>query len=84
MGSISSKTLMRLRSGRFLEVLKPGGRLLITDYCTAEGPLSQGMRSYVQQRGYALLPVAAYAQALREAGFVDVVGEDRTQQVRAP
>lgn len=64
-------------------MLKPGGRLLISDYCTTEGELSQGMRSYVQQRGYHLLAIADYAQVLQEAGFVDVVGEDRTSQVGA-
>lgn len=62
-------------------MLKPGGRLLITDYCTTEAELSQGMQSYVQQRGYNLLAIADYAQVLRDAGFVDVVGEDRTSQV---
>ena len=63
-------------------MLKPGGRLLITDYCCADSALSEGMREYIEQRGYHLLSIAEYTQLLRSAGFADAKGEDRTQQAR--
>jgi hypothetical protein len=64
-------------------VLRPGGRLLISDYCTSEGDLSLGTQKYIQQRGYYLRTLADYAQLLKDAGFESVVGEDRTAQVCA-
>ena len=36
---------------RFMSFLRPGGRLLISDYCCAEGPLSKGFSTYIKQRG---------------------------------
>ena len=40
---------------RLFSVLRPGGRLLITDYCKAEGKQpSEGFAAYIQQRGYDL------------------------------
>ncbi len=60
--------------------LRPGGALLLTDYCRASTPPSPGFTAYVQQRGYDLHTVDAYAQLLKQAGFVDVVAEDRTWQ----
>jgi hypothetical protein len=40
---------------RLFSVLRPGGRLLITDYCKAEGKRpSEGFAAYIQQRGYDL------------------------------
>ena len=40
---------------RLFSVLRPGGRLLITDYCKAEGRRpSEGFAAYIQQRGYDL------------------------------
>lgn len=66
---------------RFLRMLRPGGRLLISDYCRAAHPPSAGFAAYIQQRGYDLHPVDDYARMLSDVGFVDVVGEDRTWQV---
>ena len=69
------------RPCRFMSFLKPGGRLLISDYCRAEGEASQGFAAYIKQRGYDLHSVPAYCSMLEGAGFESVTGEDRTWQV---
>lgn len=68
---------------RLLAMLKPGGRLLITDYCRGDGPTSPVFEAYVAERGYDLHTVGAYADLLRAAGFESVVAEDRTAQLSA-
>ncbi|XP_055356151.1 uncharacterized protein LOC129601378 [Paramacrobiotus metropolitanus] len=60
--------------------LKPGGKLLVTDYCCGDKAHSTDFQTYVQQRGYILLTVAQYGQLLEEVGFVHVKADDRTQQ----
>ncbi|KAL8604016.1 hypothetical protein ACOMHN_039060 [Nucella lapillus] len=60
--------------------LKPGGRVLISDYCCSEGPHTDRFKAYVKQRGYNLLSPAAYGKLLEEAGLVNVRAEDRSQQ----
>ena len=65
-----------------MRMLRPGGKLLISDYCRAPEAPSSGFAAYIKQRGYDLHSVAAYAGMLQQAGFVDVKGEDRTWQVR--
>ena len=69
------------RPCRFMSFLKPGGRLLVSDYCRAEGGASQGFAAYIKQRGYDLHSVPAYRSMLEGAGFESVTGEDRTWQV---
>jgi phosphoethanolamine N-methyltransferase len=65
---------------RFFQWLKPGGRLLISDYCKGKAASSPDFLAYVQQRGYDLHTVDAYGQMIADAGFTDVVAEDRTKQ----
>jgi len=65
---------------KFYKWLKPGGRLLISDYCKSHGTASLDFREYIKQRGYDLHDVDAYGQMLRDAGFCNVVAEDRTDQ----
>ncbi|ERN05471.1 hypothetical protein AMTRI_Chr12g268500 [Amborella trichopoda] len=64
----------------FFKWLKPGGKVLISDYCKRSGPPSPEFAEYIKQRGYDLHDVEAYGQMLRDAGFHDVTAEDRTDQ----
>ncbi|XP_056295141.1 phosphoethanolamine methyltransferase isoform X2 [Pseudoliparis swirei] len=65
---------------RFHSWLKPGGKLLISDYCSGEKPWTTALEAYVQQRGYVLYTLAQYGTFLQEAGFCNVQVEDRTDQ----
>ncbi|XP_023003747.1 phosphomethylethanolamine N-methyltransferase-like isoform X3 [Cucurbita maxima] len=64
----------------FYKWVKPGGKILITDYCKSSGAPSPAFAEYIKQRGYDLHDVKSYGQMLEEAGFKDVVAEDRTDQ----
>lgn len=64
----------------FFKWLKPGGKILITDYCKSSGTPSEAFAEYIKQRGYDLHDVEAYGQMLKDAGFYEVVAEDRTDQ----
>lgn len=63
--------------------LRPGGTLLIADHCcSASTPPSEGLRAHMQRHAYDLRTADAYVALLRDAGFVDVVVEDRTWQLQ--
>ncbi|KAF9671313.1 hypothetical protein SADUNF_Sadunf12G0034400 [Salix dunnii] len=64
----------------FFKWLKPGGKVLISDYCKSAGTPSPEFAEYIKQRGYDLHDVKAYGQMLRDAGFDEVIAEDRTDQ----
>ncbi|GJM93469.1 hypothetical protein PR202_ga10027 [Eleusine coracana subsp. coracana] len=64
----------------FFKWLKPGGKVLISDYCRCPGKPSEEFAAYIKQRGYDLHDVEAYGQMLKNAGFRDVIAEDRTDQ----
>ncbi|XP_038878463.1 phosphomethylethanolamine N-methyltransferase-like isoform X2 [Benincasa hispida] len=64
----------------FYKWLKPGGKILISDYCKSSGIPSPEFAEYIKQRGYDLHDVKSYGQMLEEAGFSNVVAEDRTDQ----
>lgn len=66
---------------RFLKVLKPGGRLLISDYCRAPGAPTPAFAKYIEQRGYDLHSVEDYGAMLAHAGFQAVKAKDCTWQV---
>lgn len=99
----------------FFKWLKPGGTVLISDYCKSFGTPSLDFSEYIKQRGYDLHDVKSYGQVslhlkvyiccflsyilfifsevqslylvlncsqmLKDAGFVDIIAEDRTEQV---
>uniref|UniRef100_A0A8C4WWB4 phosphoethanolamine N-methyltransferase n=2 Tax=Eptatretus burgeri TaxID=7764 RepID=A0A8C4WWB4_EPTBU len=65
---------------KFHKWLKPGGRILITDYCCGDRPWSDGFSTYVKERGYALCTVSAYGKTLQDAGFSEVQATDLTSK----
>ncbi|PON62187.1 Phosphoethanolamine N-methyltransferase [Parasponia andersonii] len=64
----------------FYKWLKPGGKVLISDYCKSAGTPTSEFAKYIKERGYDLHDVEAYGQMLRNAGFEEVTAEDRTGQ----
>ncbi|XWS48249.1 hypothetical protein CRYUN_Cryun13aG0058200 [Craigia yunnanensis] len=64
----------------FYKWLKPGGKILISDYCKSAGTPSSEFAEYINQRGYDLHDVKAYGQMLKDTGFDEVIAEDRTDQ----
>ncbi|CAN6717420.1 unnamed protein product [Malus baccata var. baccata] len=67
----------------FYKWLKPGGKVLISDYCRCVGTPSENFAEYIKQRGYDLHDVKAYGQMLKDAGFDEVIAEDHTDQFKA-
>jgi len=69
----------------FFKTLKPGGRVVITDYCRGDlakagkADYGQDFKDYVADRGYHLLTVEQYGQVLTEAGFASVDAQDKTE-----
>merc|ERR1719319_276503 len=63
----------------FYRTLKPGGKVVITDYCHGDKPQhSQHFVDYVKSRGYHLHTVKEYGKILESAGFVDVEATNMT------
>lgn len=67
---------------KLYEVLKPGGKLLITDYCRKEGAISTGFEDYIKAKDYDLRRIEEYAELLTHAGFANVVAKDMTEQFK--
>jgi phosphoethanolamine N-methyltransferase len=57
-------------------LLRPGGKLLFTDYCCGEKPWKHEFSEYVEDRGYDLHTLFEYAALVSEAGFSQVVYSD--------
>ncbi|XP_028787004.1 phosphomethylethanolamine N-methyltransferase [Neltuma alba] len=62
----------------FYKWLKPGGKLLITDYCVSAGGPSAEYAECIKKGGYYLHGLKAYRQMIQNAGFDDVIAEDQT------
>ena len=60
--------------------LRPGGRLLFTDYLCAGGPKSDEFAAYIHRRGYDLRTLEGYEQLLERAGFEVLLAQDRTAE----
>lgn len=60
--------------------LRPGGRLLFTDYTCAPEPWPPAFRAYVDDRGYRLHTLDAYVALLERAGFEAIEATDRTDR----
>merc|ERR1739844_725789 len=65
---------------KFFKWLKPGGIVIISDYCCGDGEPSERLQEYVAQRGYHLLTPAEYGKVLESCGFADVVAKDSTDR----
>ncbi|XP_019739480.1 phosphoethanolamine methyltransferase isoform X3 [Hippocampus comes] len=63
---------------RFHLWLRPGGQLLISDYCCGEKPWTPQFEAYVKQRGYILYTPSQYGKFIQDAGFCNVQTSDRT------
>jgi len=63
---------------KFLSTLKPGGKLMISDYCHGDQEHSQRFLDYVASRNYILYTVKEYGRVLEKAGFQNVVPMDKT------
>lgn len=66
---------------RLFKLLKPGGRLVISDYCRSESPPSDAFAAYINTRQYTLCTIHEFGEMLKKAGFVDVKTEDKTKQL---
>ena len=63
---------------RLHALLRPGGQLLVTDFCRGEATLAPDFAEYVASCGYHLQSIPAYAATLRDAGFAGVHPSDET------
>ncbi|CDI77742.1 hypothetical protein, conserved [Eimeria acervulina] len=75
---IYEKKLLFLKA---FEWLKPGGQLVITDYCC--GPKEkwdEEFKAYLQDRNYKLVQLEVYKQLLQEAGFNVIKAENHTER----
>lgn len=65
---------------KFNTLLKPKGRLLITDYCRGKETNSEDYNDYVNQRGYTVVTTSSYCDLIDKAGFVEISCESRAEQ----
>lgn len=61
-------------------VLRPGGKLLFTDYCCGQKPWGETFIAYVEDRGYCLHTLPDYAELVSKAGFKQVAYQDLTDR----
>jgi len=56
--------------------LRPGGKLVFTDYCSGDPPWQDEFARYVQDRRYHLISVRQYTRLVTDAGFEEVTAVD--------
>jgi len=61
-----------------LHTLKPGGKLMVSDYCYGEQEHSPEFKEYVKKRDYRMPTVKGYGEILKKVGFTKVVAADKT------
>ncbi|XP_042902530.2 uncharacterized protein [Parasteatoda tepidariorum] len=64
----------------FLKWLKPGGKILFTDYSRSEKEISPNFEAYIKDRGYNLLTTNQYKELLEKCGFINIRSEDATDE----
>ena len=68
---------------RLFTKLRPGGRVLFTDYVSGDGPQEPEYAAYLKQRQYFPATVDKYRKVLQTSGFVAVDCADWTHVFRA-
>ncbi|WP_061219414.1 methyltransferase domain-containing protein [Leptospira weilii] len=63
------------------KILRPGGEVLITDYCLGSKPISQTFNNKMLAWGQHMITLPEYAKLIQEAGFEDIQVIDRTQDL---
>jgi phosphoethanolamine N-methyltransferase len=65
---------------RLFAATKPGGGLIMTDYCCGPQDLwDDEFKAYVAQRGYTLVTVDQYKSILEKAGWIVERADDKTE-----
>lgn len=59
--------------------LKPGGKILFTDYTRNEKQNSPEFEKYIEDRNYHLLTKDQYSELLKRSGFVNITVQDTTE-----
>ncbi|KAL8273503.1 hypothetical protein Esti_002569 [Eimeria stiedai] len=66
---------------RAFKWLKPGGQIVITDYCCGPPKLwDEEFRAYLKNRNYTLVQLDEYANLLKDAGFTVVKACNHTER----
>jgi phosphoethanolamine N-methyltransferase len=65
---------------KLVDCLRPGGRVLFTDYLCGEGSPSSEFADYVRARNYHVIELETYRGLLEHAGFIVERAEDRTAE----
>jgi len=73
--SVEDKTLAW---ARLFDSLRPGGRVLVSDYCRGAARCSDAFETFHEESHYQLATFETCAAVVTGAGFVDVRTEDRT------